>query len=115
MTEYWIWSNEHRAWWGHAERGYVQLLRDAGRYSQQKAEDIVYHANRFLPDNSFPNEVAIPVVNGYMSKRGRRILDDFEKVETLEEWTPRDDLRDMCCGVLNTYQHFATVHKQDHP
>lgn len=35
-----IWSNEHRGWWGKASTGYVQTLREAGRYSRQHALQI---------------------------------------------------------------------------
>lgn len=34
---YLIWSNEHRAWWGPNERGYVRSLALAGRYSRMIA------------------------------------------------------------------------------
>lgn len=38
MSEaYLIWSNEHRAWWGPDECGYVRRLGDAGRYSRADA------------------------------------------------------------------------------
>ena len=41
MSEYVIWSFEHRQWWGHNERGYVDDLADAGRYTRQDAGRIV--------------------------------------------------------------------------
>jgi hypothetical protein len=41
---YLIWSNEHRAWWGPGERGYVQRLGDAGRYSRDVALEICRRA-----------------------------------------------------------------------
>jgi hypothetical protein len=89
VTEYWIWSNEHAAWWRPAERGYTQLLHEAGRYSQEMTERIVHGANFHLPDSSHPNEVAIPVINNYMPRASRQILEDFEaNHETLKSWTP---------------------------
>ena len=41
MSEYVIWSFEHRAWWGPSHRGYTPHLDDAGRYSKRDAGDIV--------------------------------------------------------------------------
>jgi hypothetical protein len=37
---YLIWSNQHRAWWGPARRGYVNRVEDAGRYSEATALEI---------------------------------------------------------------------------
>lgn len=38
MTDaYYIWSNEHEAWWGPGRMGYVKGLRGAGRYSRDEA------------------------------------------------------------------------------
>lgn len=34
---YLVWSNEHRAWWGPGEHGYVRELKRAGRYSRVQA------------------------------------------------------------------------------
>jgi hypothetical protein len=34
---YLVWSNEHRRWWGPAQAGYVDRIRDAGRYSRPVA------------------------------------------------------------------------------
>lgn len=36
-----IWSNEHRAWWGPGERGYVREVSRAGRYSLARAIEVV--------------------------------------------------------------------------
>ncbi len=41
---YLVWSNEHRAWWGSHETGYVRRLRDAGRYSREDALRICRNA-----------------------------------------------------------------------
>lgn len=35
--DYLVWSNEHRAWWGPAGRGYVRRVSEAGRYSWPEA------------------------------------------------------------------------------
>ena len=40
MTEYLIWSNEHRAWWGPGRSGYVRRIEDAGAYSRKTAVKI---------------------------------------------------------------------------
>jgi hypothetical protein len=90
VTEYWIWSNEHGAWWRPAEQGYTHLLHEAGRYSQQKAEGIVYHANHPVPDTDFPNAVAVPVINTYLTRVGLRILDEWAVGETLKQWAPKN-------------------------
>jgi hypothetical protein len=42
--EYLIWSNEHRAWWGPGERGYVRKISAAGRYSREHAIGICHRA-----------------------------------------------------------------------
>lgn len=52
---YLIWSEEHHAWWRPAERGYTSQMREAGRYSKERAYSIVTAANLI----GF-NEIAIP-------------------------------------------------------
>jgi hypothetical protein len=37
--EYYIWSNEHRGWWGPAARGYFGLV-GAGLYTRKQALEI---------------------------------------------------------------------------
>lgn len=37
MTDYVIWSNEHKAWRAPARRGYSRLLSGAGRYTREEA------------------------------------------------------------------------------
>lgn len=41
MNEYVIWSFERCQWWGPNERGYVDDLADAGRYTRHDAGRIV--------------------------------------------------------------------------
>lgn len=41
-----IWSNEHRAWWGPMEHGYVREVRLAGRYPLSRAVTLVTNAQR---------------------------------------------------------------------
>jgi len=92
VSEYWIWSNEHQAWWRPAERGYTGFLHEAGRYPQRMADRIIEQANHYLSEHSFPNEVAIPVINDYLPRRALGILASFgEEAETLKNWKPRGD------------------------
>jgi hypothetical protein len=44
VSEYLIWSNEHRAWWGPGRSGYVTRIEHAGRYSYEQALDICTEA-----------------------------------------------------------------------
>jgi len=37
MSDYLIWSNEHRGWWAPGRAGYVRRVEDAGRYTQEQA------------------------------------------------------------------------------
>jgi hypothetical protein len=89
VTEYWIWSNEHQAWWKPAERGYTGLLHEAGRYHKSVVDRILRHANIVVDEEDFPNVVAIPVTNNYMTGRSLSILEDFERTQTLHSWEPR--------------------------
>jgi len=34
---YLVWSNEHRRWWGPGQRGYVERVSEAGRYTRASA------------------------------------------------------------------------------
>jgi hypothetical protein len=43
--KYLIWSNEHEAWWGPGECGYVTVISKAGRYPLERAGQIVKQAN----------------------------------------------------------------------
>jgi len=66
---YLIWSEEHGAWWkresGGQTWGYTHSMEQAGRYTKERAAQIVAKANAvvhrdtgFYPDRSF-NEIAI--------------------------------------------------------
>lgn len=60
--KYWyIWSNEHRAWWKSNHRGYDQDKNKAGVYSTEKAFAIVKGANEHQFADDVPNEAMIPV------------------------------------------------------
>ena len=89
MSEYWIWSNEHQAWWRPNERGYTGLLHEAGRYHRSRVDQILKQANLVVDEYDFPNEVAIPVTNDYLTKRSLDILAHFERTQTLHSWEPR--------------------------
>lgn len=54
-----IWSNEHHAWWGANERGYVKTKGNAGQYAFDKAVSICRSDNRGL---ELPNETMLPVL-----------------------------------------------------
>lgn len=77
MTEHWIWSNQRRGWWRANERGYTNLLHEAGRYSEAVAEAIVKKCNFVQAAEEWPNEVAIPVTEAYVFPAGRKLLDEF--------------------------------------
>jgi len=88
---YWIWSNEHQAWWAPHENGYTGLLHEAGRYHKSIVDRILERANIAVDEEEFPNEVAIPVTNDYLTKRSLSILAHFEKTQTLKSWEPRQE------------------------
>jgi hypothetical protein len=59
-VNYLIWSNEHGAWWGPGEHGYVHDVAEAGRYTVKRAEAIVANANRGGPGpDGEPHEVMV--------------------------------------------------------
>jgi len=62
-VKYWIWSNEHGAWWAKDRRGYVRTLEDAGMYDAEQAEEIVTNASVAQMDQPALKRrvVAIPV------------------------------------------------------
>jgi predicted RNase H-like nuclease (RuvC/YqgF family) len=47
---YLIWSNEHSAWWGPGQLGYVTDPARAGRYTLQQAKEICFEANRYAKE-----------------------------------------------------------------
>ncbi|MET4238596.1 hypothetical protein [Bradyrhizobium sp. RT10b] len=57
-AEYLIYSNEHRAFWRPASRGYTLLLHEAGRYGEREAKAICAGSLRRLPPLN-PNEVML--------------------------------------------------------
>lgn len=38
---YLVWSNQHGAWWRAHRRGYTMLIEEAGRYTRERAAEIV--------------------------------------------------------------------------
>ena len=54
---YLIWSNEHGGWWRPAEIGYTTELGEAGRYTEERADDIVSEAGD--GPSGEPNEVMV--------------------------------------------------------
>jgi len=56
--EWWmVWSNEHRAWWKPGGYGYTTATHKAGRFTRERAEEIVAQANIILHDP--PHEVMV--------------------------------------------------------
>lgn len=55
---YLIWSNEHRAWWGHDFNGYVKSVDTAGRYTLADAIEICEKAS--WGSVLVPNETMVP-------------------------------------------------------
>ena len=64
-----IWSNEHRAWWGPHEHGYVTKLADAGRYSRDLAIAIVEgaQAGRHAMLDQIPPEIVVREIDALAS------------------------------------------------
>lgn len=52
-----VWSNEHNAWWAPEERGYTQDMDLAGRYTEERADEICATAAIGGPVNGLPAEV----------------------------------------------------------
>lgn len=58
---WYIWSNEHKAWWKSGHGGYTQDKDEAGRYTFEQACNIVRGANQYRKDDEFPYEAMIQV------------------------------------------------------
>lgn len=58
--EYYVWSNEHRAWWGPGHMGYRDNLQYAGLYSKEEALKICNGANYGWTNEDNPLELPIP-------------------------------------------------------
>lgn len=57
---YYIWSNEHKAWWKPNQLGYTIILNEAGKYTREEALKI--SRGRIGWDtNSVPNEIPVKV------------------------------------------------------
>lgn len=77
-----VWSFEHDAWWAPNERGYVQDLKNAGRYTEAKAVEIERMANRYGPVNERAMSLASAeqlidgVDDATMMRRVRAVAED---------------------------------------
>lgn len=60
-SRWFIWSNEHRAWWKAGHHGYTEDKREAGHYRYQEAINIVRQANFYQEPTDIPNEAMILV------------------------------------------------------
>lgn len=59
-TRWYIWSNEHNAWWKPDWKGYTPDKTSAGVYSYAEAIKIVEGANEHITDiDAPPNEAMI--------------------------------------------------------
>jgi hypothetical protein len=58
---FYIWSNEHSAWWAHREQGYTTNRREAGWYAYEDAVRICHKANRWQLSTEPPNECMVPI------------------------------------------------------
>jgi len=86
-TKYWyIWSNEHMAWWKSNRRGYSKDKNHAGVYSTEEAYKIVKGANEYQYADNVPNEAMIPM---YEFKH----IDDHECCDG-------ECNHDDCCGKV---------------
>jgi len=59
MTEYYIWSYEHNAWWKPNSIGYTIDLRQAGRYTAEQVKVII--PNDLKREDGYPDEIAFEV------------------------------------------------------
>lgn len=60
-NQYLVWSNEHKAWWGHNRHGYVPDIRGAGIYYRDEALSIVERATVASKWRRPPNEIPVRI------------------------------------------------------
>lgn len=58
-TDWYIWSNEHGAWWAPNHLGYTTDRTQAGLYKYRVACQIVADANRYQGIDEVPNETMV--------------------------------------------------------
>lgn len=68
---YFIWSNEHKAWWRAGECGYTVEMEEAGRYSYEHASHICQRANITFRKGENPNEIPVPVTMAFFCMQAR--------------------------------------------
>lgn len=61
MTDYLIWSNEHRAWWGKNSIGYTRNPARAGVYPRDEAIQICKDA--LAGSGDVPNEIPVSLAD----------------------------------------------------
>lgn len=59
---FYIWSNEHQAWWKPASNGYTTDRNEAGIYEKSVAVAICYNANSYQKVGEVPNEMLVPTI-----------------------------------------------------
>jgi hypothetical protein len=60
-------------------RGYTRRLEEAGRYTEEVAQGILAQCNLAIQPTDWPDEVMIPVVNGYLHEVGRKVIEEFDQ------------------------------------
>ena len=58
--QYYIWSNEHRAWWRANRSGYAESIEAAGLYSRDEAIQICALGRDGWEAHSGPAELPVP-------------------------------------------------------
>ncbi len=63
--KFYIWSNQHEAWWKPAKRGYTEKIEKAGVYSLEEAIEICNGANWNIGAEAkgflVPDEAMVPI------------------------------------------------------
>jgi hypothetical protein len=75
VTEYLIWSNQHRAWRGPSAAGYVYFVAEASRYSREAAFEIAFRAlpGQWQPGLSFPEIPVLEADAEALEEAGRKL------------------------------------------
>jgi len=85
MAEYYIWSNEHRAWWRGNKCGYTINLHEAGTYTRVEAITICANARQGWREGEPPPEIPVLAVDAWealasaIGKRARAVGTAFSK------------------------------------
>ncbi len=78
--KFYIWSNEHQAWWKAYSWGYTKLISQAGVYDEETALEIIENANIRLKEDGVPNETLVPATQRYSARSSSPLttfIDEF--------------------------------------